>query len=264
MEVTGPLLAAERFSFSYGEQPLLQELTFAIPAGTRCAIIGPNGAGKSTLLKCFLRLLPRGAGRLAVAGRELGSFRQRELARWLAYVPQAAGRQDLFTVRDFVLLGRYPRLSPFSTVKPEDWRVVSEVLGLTGLEEFSGRIVATLSGGEQQKALIAAALAQGAQALLLDEPAAHLDPKQQHQVYALLERLHRQTGVTLVEVTHDVNRAALGHDQVLALRAGRLVYDGPANRLMEAETLRSIYGKSFLLAPHPVLGRTVAWPEVAA
>jgi iron complex transport system ATP-binding protein len=256
------ILSAVQYTFRVDGKALLDRVSFSIRAGARCAIIGPNGAGKSTLLKSFCRILPPGEGDLLVAGRSWRQYSQKELARWLAYVPQGEGRDSLFTVREFVLMGRYPYLSPFSAVRGEDWRAVDEALDRTGLRTFAGRRLDTLSGGERQKVLIAAALVQGARVLLLDEPTAFLDPYQQDQVHALLDDLHRTSGVTRVEVTHDVNRAALDHDQIIGLRAGRIVFDGTPAQLMRPEILDVVYGKRFTLTPHPADGRLVALPEV--
>jgi len=263
-DVLEPILEARRYSFGVEGKMLLDEVDLAVYPRARCAIIGPNGAGKSTLLKSFCRILEPGQGELRVAGRPVRDYSQRELARWLAYVPQAAGRDSLFTVRDFVLMGRYPFLSPFSSVRQEDRRAVEEALDCTGLRSFADRSLHTLSGGETQKVLIAAALVQGSRILLLDEPTAFLDPYQQDQVHELLERLHQDTGVTWVEVTHDVNRAALGFEQVIGLRAGRVVFSGAPEKLMNRETLLAIYGKTFTLAPHPANGRPMVLPEVTA
>jgi len=256
-----PILAARGYGFQVNGQPLLQDVSFDIAPGSRCAIIGPNGAGKTTLLRSCLRLLPPGSGDLWLASRPLRTYPQRALASWLAYVPQAGGAETSFEVRDFVLMGRYPYLSPFASISREDRRAVDQALERTGLSAFAHRRLDTLSGGERQKVYLAAALAQGGRVLLLDEPTAFLDPRQQTQVYTVLEELHRDLGLTLIEVTHDVNRAALDHDQVIGLRAGRKVFDGSPEALMRPERLSAIYGQAFTLAPHPVTGRLVAWPS---
>lgn len=260
--MSAPILSAHDYSFAIAGKKLLDRISFAIMPGARCAIIGPNGAGKSTLLKSFCRILAAGQGELRVAGIPVRDYRHKQLAQWLSYVPQNGDRDNHFTVREFVLLGRYPRLSPFSTVSREDWQDVERVLDMTRMADFSERYMHTLSGGEYQKILIAAALAQGSRVLLLDEPAAFLDPCQRGQVYDLLEDLHESAGLTLVEVTHDLNRAALWHDQIIGLSQGRVVFDGSAQALMQGEPLQRIYGKPFLLAPHPVSGRIMALPEV--
>jgi len=256
----GIILAARGFSYRIGKKTLLEEIDFEVRAGERWAIIGPNGAGKSTLLKAFCRILPPGEGLLLAHDKPLSQYKQKALARWISYVPQASGRDDLFTVREFVVMGRYPHLSAFSTLTRRDWEEVERVLDLTGMTDFAQRRVCTLSGGEQQKTLIAAALVQGAHIMLLDEPTAFLDPYQQSQIHDLLETLHQETGKTLIEVTHDINRAALGHDRILGLRAGRVVFTGSPEELMTGGVLQEIYGRSFKLFPHPETGRTMVLP----
>ena len=124
-------------------------------------MVGPNGAGKTTLLKCFDRLLTGGRGELEIEGQEHGRFRQKELARLVAYVPQADSRMIPFSVEQFLLMCRYPHLSPFSPVSKKDRQAVSEAMSRTQTAEFAGRRISTLSGGERQKVYIAAALAQG-------------------------------------------------------------------------------------------------------
>jgi iron complex transport system ATP-binding protein len=258
------ILGAENYSYRLGNKSLLETISFQIPVGSRCAIIGPNGAGKSTLLKSFCRILPAGEGLLLVNNRSWREYSQRELAHWLAYVPQAGGREDLFSVQEFVLMGRYPHLSAFSNIRSLDWLAVQKALEVTGLTGLAHRRLGTLSGGEQQKAMIASALVQGSRIMLLDEPTAFLDPFQQKQIYELLERLHRETGLTLVEVTHDVNRALLGHDLILALKQGRLLFAGSPAEFLQQQKLQILYDKDFILGPHPLAGKIMVFPEVQA
>ncbi|MEN6498247.1 MAG: ABC transporter ATP-binding protein, partial [Thermoguttaceae bacterium] len=145
------------FSFCIGKKTILRDVSFSVSEGEYLTIIGPNGAGKTTLLKCLDRILTGGSGTIEVYGRPLASYSQKELAQRISYVPQADGRVFPFTVEQFVLMGRYPYLSPFSTVSRADWGVVRETLHRTGIEEFAQRLLGTLSGGERQKVYIAAA-----------------------------------------------------------------------------------------------------------
>ncbi|MEW6516172.1 MAG: ABC transporter ATP-binding protein [candidate division FCPU426 bacterium] len=255
------MLDVRNLTVSVPGRRLLDSVSFSVAAGERFAIIGPNGAGKSTLLKVLCRILPQPAEAVRWQGQLSSGLAQKDLARWVAYVPQALAHTEEFAVREFVLMGRYPHLSPFSNPRRRDWEAVDQALAATGMEAFSGRTLATLSGGELQKVVLAAALAQEARVLLLDEPTAHLDPFQQDQIYALLESAHSRQNLTLLEVTHDVNRAALGHDRILGLRDGRVAFLGTPEELMRPEALREIYGKRFLLAPHPNLNRLVVLPE---
>ena len=257
-----PIISLRDFSFRLSGEQILRRVTFDVAEGEYLSIVGPNGAGKTTLLKCIDRLLVGGEGRIEVGGRPLASYRQKELARLIGYVPQADGRLFPFTVEQFVLMGRYPHLSPFSSIGREDRRAVAEALRVTGTEEFARRRLQTLSGGERQKVFIAAAMAQGASILLLDEPTTFLDYHHQDDIRVLLERANRKSGVTVVAVTHDVNRAALESSRVVALRGGAVEFCGTPQEIMKPEVLARIYGTSFLLVDHPRTGLPIIAPNV--
>lgn len=257
-----PALEVRRFSFSLADKAILREVSFSVAAEEYLSIVGPNGAGKTTLLKCLDRIYTGGSGDIAVFGRPLASYRQKDLARRLSYVPQADGRVPPFTAEQFVLMGRYPYLSPFTSVRREDRLAAREAMEVTGTAEFAGRPLDTLSGGERQQVYVAAAVAQGADVLLLDEPTTFLDYRHQAEVRALLARLNA-AGKTIVAVTHDVNRAALDSRRVVALREGRVVFCGEPGELMRADALRAIYGAELLLVAHPGTGLPVIVPAAA-
>ena len=245
-------LTVERLSAGFPERPVLHDVGFALAPGERVAVIGPNGAGKSTLVKCLAGLLRPDAGEILLDGRPLGTFTQRERARRIAYVPQPTDGGLPFRVRDFVLMGRYPHAIPLSGPSAADSAAVDRALALTGTECFADRVHRTLSGGERQKVMLAAALAQEADLLLLDEPTAFLDPGHQQEIDAILAAVHRDHGTTILSVTHDLNRAALSHRRILALRDGRIVADGPPAEVYTQETLAALYGPDrFIMVPHP-------------
>jgi len=249
--------------FSLGSKAILRAVSFSVRRGEYLSIIGPNGAGKTTLLKCLDRLLPVSSGGIAVFGRPLAEYSQKELARRIGYVPQADGRVLPFTVEQFVLMGRYPYLSPFASIGREDRQAVREALGTTGTLEFKDRLLGTLSGGERQSVYIAAALAQGADVLLLDEPTTFLDYRHQAEVRDLLARVNA-SGVTVVAVTHDVNRAVLDSHRIVALRDGAVVFSGPPAEVMRPEVLGRIYLTEFLLVSHPRADLPMILPNVPA
>ena len=259
-----PLVEVRGFSLELGGKRILREVSLSVADGEYVSIIGPNGAGKTTLLKCIMRILAGGTGDIRVAGRPIGSYTQRELARVVSYVPQADGRLLPFTVREFVMMGRYPHLSPFSVTAPEDEAAVDRAMEMTGSSDFADRPLDTLSGGERQGALVAAALAQGARLLLLDEPATFLDPRHEAAMARLLRRANREGGVTIVAVTHDVNAAALRSDRVVALKEGTVVFVGTGRELMTDEALGLVYDKRFLMVEHPTAGLPVAVPDALA
>ena len=256
-----PIVEIARFSFFMGGKEILRDISFSVREGEYVSIIGPNGAGKTTLLKCMIRVYKGGKGDIRIFGKALNEYDQRELAGLVSYVPQADGRIVPFTVREFVMMGRYPYLSPFSSVSAEDEKAVCDALAMTGMSEFAERLVGTLSGGERQKVFIAAALAQSARILLLDEPTTFLDPKHEAEIRALLARANSERGVTVVSVTHDINDAVLTSRRVLALRNGSVAFWGPAEKLMDNDVLQRVYEKSFQFLKHPATGRTIVAPE---
>ncbi len=243
---------------------ILDGVSFAARAGEHLTIVGPNGAGKTSLLRCVARLRDDWHGGVKVDGRDVRRVGRRELARILTYVPQAGGRAAPFTVRDFVLMGRYPHLSPFSSVRAEDRLAAAQALERTGMTAFADRRLPTLSGGERQKVYLAAALAQGGRVLLLDEPTTFLDPGHERDIRRILRRVNREDGVTVVAVSHDLNAAALESDRILALKEGAVAFCGPPDRFMDAAVLSGLYGGDYLLAPHPRDGMPMVLPERSA
>jgi iron complex transport system ATP-binding protein len=160
-------------------------------------------------------------------------------------------------------MGRYPYLRPFASISREDREAVAEALHTTGTLEFRDRRLGTLSGGERQSVYIAAALAQGADVFLLDEPTTFLDYRHQADIRDLLARVNA-SGVTIVAVTHDVNRAVLDSHRVVALREGVVVFCGPPAEVMQPDVLRRIYDTEFLLVPHPAADLPMIVPGVPA
>jgi iron complex transport system ATP-binding protein len=256
-----PIIEMTRFSFSIAGKEILSDISFAVSEGEYISIVGPNGAGKTTLLKCLSRIHRGGCGDIKIAGRSLKKYSQRELALQVSYVPQADGRNSPFTVYEFVMMGRYPYFSPFSSPSAADKNAVRDSLAITGTSEFEERYLRTLSGGERQKIFIAAALAQRARILLLDEPTTFLDPKHEADIYGLLARVNRERHVTVISVTHDINSAVLTSRTVMALKDGAVAFCGPAEEFMNNDILQEVYDKAFALVKHPLHGRTIVAPE---
>jgi iron complex transport system ATP-binding protein len=256
------VIEMDRFSFAVNGHVILRVITLAVHKGECVSIIGPNGAGKTTLLKCLDRIHTAGSGEIRIAGKPLVAYTQKELARHVSYVPQADGNVLPFTVSEFVMMGRYPYLSPFSPPNSRDKEAVERALAMTGTTEFVHRSLSTLSGGERQRVFIAAALAQEAGILLLDEPATFLDPLHATEIHRLLARINSERGVTLLSVTHDINIAALTSHRILALKNGRVVFWGTPEGLMDEGVLKEIYGKSFLFVKHPRTGKDVIVADV--
>ncbi len=258
------MLSIKNLSVRIDDAWLLQDIHFSIQAGERVSIIGPNGAGKTTLLKCLTRVHSRYTGRITLQGIPLPSLKQKKLACLMSWVPQGEGDSPPFLVEEFVTLGRYCRLKPFVAPGPGDRAIVESALTLCGLENFRSRTLATLSGGERQKVHIAAALAQDAPLMLLDEPTTFLDPRQSMEIEDLLFELHQRAKRTLLVVTHDINRALLESDRVIGLKQGRILFDLPPDKLIEGPLLDELFDRQnrpFVKAMHPGLNRLFIVPD---
>lgn len=235
----------EHLSLQFGGNAILEDVSLSVNQGEWFSIIGPNGAGKTSLLKCLNRIHRGFSGTVRVQGKPQAELSQRDLARRIAYVPQADARHFGFTAREFVLLARYPHLSPFTNVKESDRAAAEASLQAMGCDAFADRPMATLSGGERQKVILAAAVAQGASILLLDEPTTFLDYRHQVEIAARLQDLHAQGGVTVIAVTHDVSQAVAASDRILALRDGRTVFCGTPDELLRGDMLETVFETAF-------------------
>jgi iron complex transport system ATP-binding protein len=257
------MLRLEHFSFAFPARQALDDIHFSLEKGAFLFIIGPNGAGKSTLLKCLLRLHEKGRtrGEIFLDGRPLSSRPQRELARLISYVPQAGGWIPPFTVREFLRLSRYPHTPPGIRPGAADADAVERALALTGMAGLAGRFLKNLSGGERQKAFLAAALAQDTEIMLLDEPASFLDPRHTSELNRLLKSLNREQGLTMLTVTHDLNQPLDAGGQVLALREGKQVFFGSTEELPQGGVMEKTYAHSFTLLQHPRTGRPAVLPD---
>ncbi|MDP6115403.1 MAG: ABC transporter ATP-binding protein [Planctomycetota bacterium] len=261
MSAESVLIELRDFSFSFGERRVLEDISMSIGKGEFVCIIGPNGAGKTTLIKCLNRIWRGGSGGISIAGKPLNHYSQGELARLLAYVPQADGRTAPFTVYEFVMMGRYPYLDAFSSIRSEDDKVIRKAMETTGTSDFAERFFDTLSGGERQKVFLAAALAQQGSMLLLDEPTTFLDPRHQIEINRTLKRVNQEDGVTILSATHDINSGLGIAERIIALKAGKIIFDGPGDVLAGTNVLRDLYDHDFLITQHPKTGKPMILPE---
>lgn len=251
------MLRIRDLSFSLAGSPILDGISFTLEKGGYLSVIGPNGAGKSTLLKCLMRLHERGTtrGEIRLNGRPLSDYGQRELAARISYVPQAGGWIPPFTVAELARLSRYPHLAGGGSFRKADLEAADKALRLTGVQNLASRRLADLSGGERQKAFVAAALAQGAEIILLDEPASFLDPKHTAELHRLLRVLNNEHGITMLTVTHDLNHPLAAGGEILVLREGRQIFFGPARDMVNGGILEEAFSHSFIRFQHPVTGR---------
>ncbi len=228
-------------SVELGRTLVLDGIDAEVSPGEWIALIGPNGAGKSTLLRAVAGLVSY-SGSVALDGVEVSRLGRRELARRLAFVPQAPLLPPGMRVREYVLLGRTPYIGSFASEGARDLEAAGHAVDRLDLAALADRPLATLSGGEQQRAVLARALAQEAPFLLLDEPTSSLDIGRQQQVFELVATLREQGDLTVVSAMHDLTLAAQYADRLLLLSRGRLVAAGPPAEIATQAHVATHYG----------------------
>ncbi len=262
------MLQVDNVSFAFDRRPggalVLDDVSLEVPAGSIVALLGPNGSGKTTLLRVLAGLLAPQAGRVRLGGRDVRTLSRRELARRLAVVPQDTHAAFDFSVLDLVLMGRYPHLGTFELEGADDVAIARDALAATGTAGLEDRRFSTLSGGEKQRVVIAAALAQAAGVLLLDEPTASLDLGFQIEIAALLGRLNAERGVTIVVSTHDLNLAASLARDVVLLQRGRVLARGGLADVLTVDHIRALYGVDADVRFHAGAGHLTVVPIARA
>jgi iron complex transport system ATP-binding protein len=238
----------------------LRDVTLDVARGSFTGLLGPNGCGKTTLLKLLGGVLRPHRGRVTLDGEPLGSIPRRRLARRIAVVPQETHPTFDYSVLEMVLMGRHPHLGAFAIEGPADLAIAREALAATGTAHLEHRAYMTLSGGEKQRVVIAAALAQAGDLLLLDEPTASLDLGYQLEVASLVARLNRERGVTLVLATHDLNLAASLCSELVLVRGGRVLARGPTGDVLNRDTVRRLYDVDADVRFHPGAGHLTVVP----
>jgi iron complex transport system ATP-binding protein len=257
------LLSADNIRFAYRggtRGAVLDGVSLSIARGTIVGILGPNGSGKTTLLKLLAGVLRPDAGGVRLEGVEIGAMPRAAVARRIAIVPQETHPAFEYTVIEMVLMGRYPHLGAFAIEGPDDMRLAREALAATGTSGLESRNFDTLSGGEKQRVVIAAALAQAADVLLLDEPTASLDLAYQLEIAALVMRLHRDRGGTVVLSTHDLNLAAALCDTVVMMREGRTLAAGATDDVLTPGNIRRTFDVDAEVTRHARAGHLVVVP----
>ena len=219
-------LQADSITVGYGEDPVLDGLSFTVPHGRVTAIVGPNGCGKSTLLRTLARLLRPTAGSVRLDGQPLTELPSREIARRMALLPQTPVAPEGLLVRDLVARGRHPHQRWFSQWSHADEQIVADAMAATDTTDLADRALEQLSGGQRQRAWIAMTLAQDTELLLLDEPTTYLDLAHQVEVLDLVSQQNRVQGRTVVMVLHDLNLAARYSDTIVVMAAGEIVGHG--------------------------------------
>ena len=271
------MLRAADLSFAYDGRPVVDGVSLEVPSGGFVGIIGPNGSGKTTLLRLLAGTRRPQRGSVTLDGRPLTSIRRHEVARRMAVVPQETHLAFDYTVLEVVLMGRYAHLGPFEIEGPGDIAIAHQSLASTGTADLAHRAFNTLSGGEKQRVIIAAALGQvrGAEGgmrdakggmresgavLLLDEPTAALDLKYQLEIASLLRDLHDRHALTIVLSTHDLNFASALCDRLVMMQGGRVLASGTVDEVITPRLIEQLYGVESDVTRHPRTGHLTVVP----
>jgi iron complex transport system ATP-binding protein len=246
------MLEIRNLNFSYGNNSVLKEITFTVTAGEFISIIGPNGAGKSTLIKMIDGILDAGQSEILLEGSPISNFSRKELAQKIAYLPQDSKFAFDFTVREVVMMGRFPYLKGVLAYTVADLHIVKEVMTLMEIDQFVDRSFNELSGGERQRVLIASALAQQPKILLLDEPTSALDLHHQIAIYHILKKQQKEQNLTIIVVTHDINLAAQYCERMTLMGNGMIIRDDTPENVLQFNLLQEIFGVKVFIDINPL------------
>lgn len=249
-----PLIAASHLWASYGSQPVLRNVSIEVRGAEMVALAGPNGSGKTTLLKVLSGVRKPDSGSVRLDGQDVRHVSPRVRARRLAVVSQGVEAHLMYRVRELVAMGRAPYHGYWRNETQQDRIAVRQALDATGIADLADRRFADLSGGEQQRVMLAMALAQESDLLLLDEPTVHLDLHYQAELLELLARLHLERGVGVLAVMHDLNLAGLYFDRLVVLQRGEIVAEGGAADVLRDQDSLAVFRAPLSIVDHPRAG----------
>jgi iron complex transport system ATP-binding protein len=255
------MLKIQNLSVSYGARRILHDVSLNVQSGEVLALIGPNGAGKSTLIRAASGVIPY-SGHVRTNGDDFAHLSTLQRARYIATVPQAVSLPPAYTAWETVLLGRTPYLGFLGQPSAADEEITRQALTRVSALPFAGRRVGELSGGEQQRVLLARALCQSTPILLLDEPTAHLDLQYQVHLLELVHELAHKDKLAVLVALHDLNLAAHYADRVALMVAGQIKAIGKPGEVLQAELIEEAYCLPVQVVRHPFLDIPLVLPDV--
>ena len=254
-------IEVKNLSFSYRQHKVLDNVSFTVKGGEFAALLGPNGAGKTTLFRCMLGFLKDFSGSVICNGIDIASAGARRLAKLMAYIPQSASPAFNYTVVDTVLMGTNSSAGVFTIPGKAQKDAADYAIEKLGITELRNRGCRTLSGGEAQLVLIARAIAQGANILIMDEPSANLDLGNRHRVLSLARKLSRD-GYTIIMSIHDPEQALVFADRAMMLSNGRIIADGAADEIIEERLIYDVYGVNVIVNNSRTGAKSVMFPAL--
>ncbi|OGN89150.1 MAG: iron ABC transporter [Chloroflexi bacterium RBG_13_46_14] len=248
-------LEVNKLTLAYGKTTVIDTISFNVHRGEMLGLIGPNGSGKSTLIKAISHVIAPRSGWVILDGKNISAIHRSELARLLSVVPQTPILPSSFSAFEIVLMGRNPHLGLLRYESENDINITYEAMERTATLSFAERRIGELSGGEIQRIVIARALAQQTEVILLDEPTANLDINYQLEILDLIKSLCTQNHLTVIITLHDLNLAAQYCDRLVLIKGGRVHAQGTPEEVITTDNIREVYGTDNCVYTHPVNGR---------
>ncbi|NLK22409.1 MAG: heme ABC transporter ATP-binding protein [Epulopiscium sp.] len=249
------IIKIKALHWKYGERLILDNIDLEMERGKFYSIIGPNGSGKTTLLKSITKILEPQKDTIWIEDKDILDFKGKELARKLASVPQNTEINFDFSAEAIVMMGRTPHLKRFEMEKDKDAAIARESMMTTNTWQMRHENINNLSGGERQRVIVARALTQESDVLLLDEPIAHLDIHHQIKLLDSIKGLNTQKGLTVIAVLHDLNLAARFSDELILLSQGKISALGSVEEVLTKENIKNVYDMEVYMMKNPVTGK---------
>lgn len=231
----------DQLDFSYDREAVLKAISFDVHKGSFVSVIGPNGSGKTTLLKNMCKLLEPNSGQINLEQKSVNSYKSKQFAQKVAVVHQGANSDFDFNVGEVVLMGRYPYLRRFQNEGTSDLDIAIKSMQQTQTYHLKDKTLLSISGGERQRVMIARALTQEPEVLLLDEPISHLDIKYQMEILKLCKELNQSQNITVFTTLHDINLASRFSKVIIMMKEGRIYKMGTPEEVITAKNIKEVY-----------------------
>lgn len=260
-QARSPLLSAKNAEFAYRKELVLKNISLEILPGEVLGVIGPNGSGKSTLLKALAGIIKCGPSKILYKGTDIRTMNRKDIASEVSWIPQENPMVFAFKVIDVVMMGRHPYLSPLIFESEKDFQIARAAMEMTGTSRFAQRLFNEISSGERQRVLIASAIAQEPEIMLLDEPTSALDIKYQLEILTILKTLNKSKDMSVVLALHDLHLASRFCRRLILLNDGEIFADGSPAEVLKKEILENVYGISVKIISNDD-GSIMVYPEI--
>lgn len=254
------MIKAHNLSCGYAGHEVIKGISLNIKNGDFVGIIGKNGVGKTTFLKSLSGLIKPFSGNIFIDDIDIYKIKKSVLAKKIAFMPQTMQFDFPFTVKDFIMFGRYPYMNIFKHASGKDFNIVRETMAFTGVTEFAERNISELSGGEKQKVLMAQTLSQGTDIIALDEPTAHLDIGSQSSIFKILRMLNQKYNKTIITTIHDLNLAGEFCSHLILIDGGKVFNNGTCDEVLNYRDIEKVYDAKVVVKTNPVSQKPVVIP----